>query len=119
MTTSDDALREALMRAWQRATSRNHAAFDEVWRDAEQRHVAARRRYRRFATVAALAAAVVIGLNLKGPIEERRYIETAELLDSTYWSAPSDVLLPDREFDIYQDMPVLFESTEPAGGTLL
>ena len=35
----------------------------------------------------------------------------AELMDSTYWSAPSDVLLPDREFDIYQDLPELFEST--------
>ena len=47
------------------------------------------------------------------------YIEVADLLESTYWSAPSDVLLPDRQFDIYQELPVIFESTEPAGGALL
>ena len=52
------------------------------------------------------------------PVDES-YVEVADLMDSTYWTAPSDVLLPDRQFDIYQDMPELFESTEPAGGTLL
>ena len=76
-----------------------------------------RRRYRRFASVAVLVAGAAIALNVQGPPES--YIELADLLESTYWSAPSDVLLPDREFDIYQDMPVLFESTEPAGGALL
>jgi hypothetical protein len=60
----------------------------------------------------------MVALNVQAP-KEATYIEVAELLDSTYWFAPSDVLLPDREFDIYQDMPVLFESTEPAEGALL
>jgi hypothetical protein len=64
-----------------------------------------------------MAAVIVLqsGTAPPGP----SYVEVADLMDSTYWSAPSDVLLPDREFDIYQDLPVLFESTEPAEGALL
>jgi len=41
------------------------------------------------------------------------------LLGTTGWSAPSDSLMPDHQFDIYQDIPVLIESTETYGGTLL
>ena len=66
----------------------------------------------------AAVAAVVVAFNLQSP-ETTSYIEVAELLETTYWSAPSDVLLPEHEFDIYQEMPVIFESTEPAGGALL
>jgi len=119
MPMSDETLREQVSRAWQRAADEDHSSFDIVWQAAQERHTASRRRYLRFASVAAVVAAIVVGLNLQVPEEEVSYIEIAELLDSTYWSAPSDVLLPDREFDIYQDMPVLFESTEPAGGALL
>lgn len=119
MKDPDNMLREAVNRAWRTAAGGDHVSFADTWRAAEQRHAGARRRYRRFATVATLVAIVVIGLKLQGPSEGPSYIEIAELLQSTSWSAPSDVLLPDREFDIYQDMPVLFESTEPAGGTLL
>ncbi|MDH3337916.1 MAG: hypothetical protein OEM85_10175 [Gammaproteobacteria bacterium] len=119
MTISDETLREQVSRAWRRAAGEDHSSFDSVWQSAQQRHAALRRRYRRFASVAAVAAVIVIGLNLQTAEEEATYIEIADLLDSTYWSAPSDVLLPDREFDIYRDMPVLFESTEPAGGALL
>ena len=119
MRDSDNNLREAVNRAWRTGAGGDHVSFADAWRAAEQRHAAARRRYRRLATVATLVAVVVIGLKLQGPGEEPPYIEVAELLESTSWSAPSDVLLPDREFDIYQDMPVLFESTEPVGGTLL
>ena len=46
-------------------------------------------------------------------------IEMGELLGSTSWQAPSDVLLPQHEFDLYQDMPALIESTEAATGALL
>jgi hypothetical protein len=70
------------------------------------------------AGAAAVIAAVVIGLYGKSPTQDT-YIHMADLMATTYWTAPSDVLLPDRKIDIYQDMPVLFESTEPAGGTLL
>lgn len=119
MQDSDDTLRENVYRAWQLVAGEQHPPFDNVWLAAQHRLAARRRHYRRFAGVAAVAAAIVIGLNVQAPTDERSYIEVAELLDSTYWSAPSDVLLPNREFDIYQDMPVLFESTEPVGGALL
>jgi hypothetical protein len=70
------------------------------------------------AAAAAIVGAVIVLLNSGSP-PTASYIEIADLMESTYWAAPSDVLLPDREFDIYQDLPVLFESTEPAEGALL
>jgi uncharacterized membrane protein len=119
MQDSKDTLRDAVNSAFKSAAGHRQASFERLWQKAEQQHAASRRRYRWFAGTAATAAAVVIALNLHTPAEQDAYIEIAELLDSTYWSAPSDVLLPDREFDIYQDLPVLFESTEPAEGALL
>jgi len=118
MDKSDRVLRDRLVRAWQHNDNYQRPSFESSWQLAEDRHAAGRRHYRRFASVAVLAAALVIAVNLYSPASDR-YIEVADLLETTYWSAPSDVLLPDREFDLYQDMPVLFESTEPAGGTLL
>ena len=119
MDRTDEVLRERVRDLWRRRDREQAVPFDTVWRAAQDRHAAARRRYRYLAAAAAVVAAIVIGVTVQQPSDEPSYIEVAELLDSTSWSAPSDVLLPDREFDIYQDMPVLFESTEPAGGTLL
>ena len=121
MNKSDERLREQVSRAWQNAAGGGHPAFDELWHAALQQHDNSRQHYRRFASVAAIVAAVVVGLNLQTPtpMGESPYIEMTDLLDSTYWTAPSDALLPEREFDIYHDMPVLFESTEPVGGALL
>jgi hypothetical protein len=110
-------LRDRVSKAWPPATE-NEPAFDAVWLTARQRHAALRRRYQRFAGVAAMVAAAFIVLYAQSP-SQKTYIEMADLMESTYWTAPSDVLLPQREFDIYQDMPAMFESTEPAGGTLL
>ena len=120
MNDSDDALRKRVRRAWQYGAGQQEPSFDSSWRGAANRYAAGRQRYLRFASVAAIAALVVIVLNLQTRTQTNEsYIDVAELLESTYWSAPSDVLLPDSLFDIYQDMPAIFESTEPAGGTLL
>ena len=119
MHQTDDSLRERVNRAWQNGGATEVPSFDRVWQAAQERRASARKRYRNVAGVAAVAAAAVIALNWQSPMEEHNYIEIAELLESTSWTAPSDVLLPDRRFDIYQDMPELFESTEPAGGALL
>jgi len=43
----------------------------------------------------------------------------ADLLESTSWVAPSDVLLPKHEIDLYQDLPAFSVSTRPAEGALL
>ena len=118
MNDSDDALRKWVRRAWQTGAGQQEPSFDSSWRGAANRYAAGRQRYQRFASVAAIAAVVVIVLNLRTQTNDS-YFEVAELFESTYWSAPSDVLLPDSLFDIYQDMPAIFESTEPVGGTLL
>ena len=119
MNDLDKQLADRLRRFWQRDETADTPPFDGVWSAAEQRYSESRRRYRRLASVAAIVAGIVVGLNLQKPADEWVFIEMDELLGSTHWSAPSDALLPAREFDIYQDMPVLFESTQPAGGTLL
>jgi hypothetical protein len=117
MQTEDKALRDKVTEAWPRPAD-SDPGFSESWQAARERHAAGRRYYQRFAAAAAVIAVAVMALNLE-PATQETYIEVADLLETTYWTAPSDVLLPEREFDIYQDMPVLFESTEPAGGTLL
>jgi len=119
MKQTDDSLRERIKSSWPYEVNEKTPSFDRVWQAADERYTSARRRYRYVASAAAVAAVAVIALNWQSPAEETSYIEIAELLESTSWVAPSDVLLPDRKFDIYQDMPVLFESTEPAGGALL
>ena len=112
MSDTDENMRRELSRTLRSVDDSAHPSFRNVWRAAEQRHAASRRRYRYFASAAALLAVVIIGINVPLPQDEQvLYIEVAELLGSTSWSAPSDVLLPDREFDIYQDLPMLSEST--------
>lgn len=111
----DNLLREQVNAAWPRSDA---PGFDESMAAAHKTYATKRRNLQRFAGVAAAAAIVAIAMFGNAP-EPAAYIEVADLLESTYWSAPSDVLLPERQFDIYQDMPELFESTEPAGGTLL
>ena len=41
------------------------------------------------------------------------------LLNETGWISPSDALLPDRHFDVYESLPAIGGSTEPEEGTLL
>jgi len=95
-------------------------AFDKVWANAELSHLKSRRRYAWLASAAATAAAVVIVLNIGTPPSDNiKFIELAELMDSTSWIAPSDSLLPEHQIDLYQDLPTLIESTEPAEGALL
>ena len=55
--------------------------------------------------------------NLRPP--GARNSNAARLLETTYWEAPSDVLLPARERDIYRDLPALEVSTEGNEGALL
>ena len=111
----NNTLRDRVNAAWPEA---REPAFDSAWQAAGEKYTASRRSAQRFAAVAAVAAIAVIAMFGNAPVDET-YVEVADLMETTYWTAPSDVLLPERQFDIYQDMPELFESTEPAGGTLL
>lgn len=95
-------------------------AFDKVWANAELSHRQSRRRYAWLASAAATVAAIVIVLNVGAPQENTiKFIGLADLMDSTSWTAPSDSLLPEHQFDLYQDLPTLIESTRSAEGTLL
>ncbi len=118
MTKNETELKEAVTEAFPAAEGAS--PFDRVWRAAEDRYRASRRRYRSIAAAAALAAVAVVVLNHQVlRQDEMPYIEVAELLGSTSWVSPSDVLLPERQIDLYEDLPALIESTEPAGGALL
>ncbi len=118
MTHSETKLKEAVTEAFQSAE--DTPPFERVWQAAEDRHRLSQRRYRLIASVAAVAAVAVIVLNYQTlHLDEVQFIEVAELLGATSWVSPSDVLLPERLTDLYEGLPVLIESTEPAGGALL
>jgi len=120
MSARNETFGNDVVRAWPAVDAGQLPSFEDTWRAAERRHAAGRRQKRLLATAAALVAAVAVGVNLQAPpVNDVTYIEVAEILGSTSWSAPSDVLLPEHEFDIYQELPTLIESTQPAGGSLL
>ncbi len=118
MTEIDDTLGDNLKRSWRATVGREPPSFDAAWHAAETRHLR-RRRIRHTAIAAAFVMVGAIVLKSGVPTDDAAYIEIAELLESTNWSAPSDALLPEREFDIYEDIPSFIESTEPVGGALL
>lgn len=120
MTDSDTRLQEAVGKALAAAERLPAPEFDTVWAAAGARAGIARKRRLLLIGSAAVAAVAAIAFVFHTPAGgEWRYVDRYQLLETTGWSAPSDSLLPDREFDIYQSVPVLIESTETYGGTLL
>ena len=115
MTESDDRLRAALSGVQARKEAGRVPDFEGVWIGAESR-VRSRRRGMMVGSAAVLALAFVM---LVPSGDDMQYIDTAELLETTSWSAPSDSLLPEHRFDIYGEVPVLIESAETYGGALL
>jgi len=120
MTNFDVALKNAVRDVQADTESRHVPDFDRIWAAANSRARESRKRQRMLAGAAAVAAVLAIAFGLRTTTEDEwRYIDADELLETTSWSAPSDSLLPVHEFDIYQDIPVLIESTETYGGALL
>jgi len=120
MTDSDGALRNAMREAQANAERMPAPDFDQVWAAASARAGSARKRHYLLAGSAAVAVVVAIAFSLRAPMEDEwHYIDEYELLETTGWSAPSDSLLPSHEFDVYQTVPVLIESTETYEGALL
>ncbi|MDJ0759266.1 MAG: hypothetical protein QNJ19_07700 [Woeseiaceae bacterium] len=113
MTETEQRIRRAM-------TSADGAppAFDEVYEAARARLVASRRRKQSAIGLAAVLALVAVLVPWQSP-QSPGLVSEEELLGTTSWSAPSDVLLPSRETDIFYELPALPGSTEPAGGTLL
>jgi ferric-dicitrate binding protein FerR (iron transport regulator) len=120
MTDTDTRLSGALRREQQRREADNVPDFDAIWNAAE---TAASRRPARRRAAAGLAAAVALAAIAAGlwlPQEQDwQYVNPDDFATGTAWVAPSDVLLPDHQIDIYRDIPVLIESTDSNGGALL
>ncbi len=120
MTDSDTPLRAALRDAQASVEDGDVPQFDRVWAAANARARVLRRQRRVVvgSVAAAAVAAIAFGLLVPRGVE-LQFIDADELLGTTSWTAPSDGLLPDHQFDIYQEIPVLIESTETYGGALL
>ncbi len=101
---------------------RSVPGFDETWTAAEARFLVEKRRYRMVTGVAASLALVAIVLGMLTP-DGKQVLPDFELeagmMNTTLWSAPSDVLMPQYPIDIYQDIPEIPVSTDLNGETLL
>lgn len=116
---NDNDIRQGLKDGQAIAEAGRVPEFDRVWADAHRR-LASRRRRRAaggLAAAIALTALAAVLLPSRQPVWE--FVNPEDLVTSTSWQAPSDVLLPEHRIDIYEEIPVLIESTEIDGGTLL
>ncbi len=113
MTNFEERLRRSLSRPEVDAPP-----FDTVFERAQRHYLASRQRRRAVAGLAAAAALTALLLQWQLPASPGLVAED-ELFGSTSWSAPSDVLLPPRRTNLFNDLPELRKSTKPDGGTLL
>ena len=115
-------IQKSLKSAFDEAESSNAPSFDKVWANAESAFTSSRRRHTVFGGAAAAIAVLGIIVSLwptqQAALNDDYFIADA-LLNSTMWSAPSDSLLPAHQFDIYQEIHFLNESTPLQEGTLL
>ena len=122
---NENEIKEKLKQAAQAAQKDDMPSFDETWVVAETHFVQSRSRYRRYGALATVAAAIgVVAMTIalwpaqQAELSDDYFIADA-LLNSTSWTAPSDALMPERQFDIYQGIPLLDESTNTYEGSLL
>lgn len=97
-------------------------AFDTLWAIAETRYGNARSRYQQLIGLAAAAAVAAIAFMiwpLNGNNGMDHYLTEQDLMMSTQWLAPSDVLLPQHRIDIYGELPLLIETNESDEGSVL
>jgi hypothetical protein len=118
---SDDDLKQGLKRAFHAAEGKP-PSFAKTFLAAQSRHTRRRTGLRAIAGIAAAVAIVAVSI-LLWPAQQAEmsdeFLIAESLLNSTSWSAPSDSLLPEHQFDIYQDIPRLDGSTISREGTLL
>lgn len=118
---SDETIGKALQDAYRTAEGKP-PPFDAVWAAAEARHATTQRRFRVVSGLAAAAAVMAITVifwpGQQAEMTDEFLIADA-LMNSTSWTAPSDALMPDHQFDIYQGIPLLDASTISQEGSLL
>jgi len=122
---NEEEIRERLKQAADAAQKDGTPSFDETWVVAETQFVQSRSRFRRFSGLTAAAAVIAI-LAITVALWPAQQAELADdyfiadaLLNTTSWTAPSDALMPEHQFDIYQEIPLLDGSTNTYEGTLL
>lgn len=119
---NEDRLQSLLTPAFEDAERGDSPSFDELWARAEHTASASRRRYLSAGAVAVIALlAVIVTMSLRPDQADIAddYLIADALMNSTTWSAPSDRLLPEHQFDIYRDIPFPAVSTDRLEGTLL
>jgi hypothetical protein len=122
MNMSEEKMSRSVADAMASRDAASVPGFDETWLAAEARYLAQKRQYRMVTAVAVslVLMAIVIGLLPAGEQQQLPDFELAAgLMNTTLWSAPSDVLLPEYPIDIYQDLPEMPVSTDLNEGTLL
>jgi hypothetical protein len=122
MKTSEQELGKSIAESIAQRDLKSVPGFDETWATAEARFLVEKRRYRMITGVAASLALVAIVLGMLPP-EGRQELPdfglAAGMMNTTLWSAPSDVLMPQYAIDVYQDIPEIPVSTDLNGETLL
>ena len=118
---NDEQIRRQLKEVFAEAEGKP-PSFDGLWAAAETQHANSKRRV--MAIGGLVAAVAVIGITVGlWPTQQAEltgdYLIADALLNSTSWSAPSDALMPEHQFDIYQEVPFLIESTNSQEGPLL
>ena len=116
---NEDKLKKDLQDAFGVAETKPRP-FRETWAAAEARHARVAFRWKAAACVAAAAvlAAIVLTPGEQPELSDDYMIADA-LMNSTTWTAPSDVLMPDHQFDIYREVPLPNPSTISEEGSLL
>ena len=122
MSMNEETMKEAVNKSLAARDAQPQPDFDKTWLAAEGRYLAWQRRQRTFIAVAASVALFAVLLTVMPPDEQAElpnFEIAAEMMKSTQWHAPSDVLMPEYSIDIYGDLPQLPESTDIYEGTLL
>lgn len=119
---NEEDIRRSLKPAFDDAQTGNAPTFDQVWANADAAYGKSQRRYRVIGGVAAAIAVLGVVASL-WPVQQAEpsddYLIADALMNSTSWSAPSDTLMPEHQFDIYQEIPFPGVSTNGQEGSLL
>ena len=117
---NDEQLKKELKDAFAAAEGKA-PPFSELMAAAEARQAGSGLRWNLLGGIAAaavLAVAVILWPEHQAEISDEYLIADA-LMNSTSWTAPSDSLMPEHQFDMYREIPFPDPSTISEEGSLL